>query len=301
MQKGSSQPGIPEGTAVHWSSTAHRQSRWDWRAVGNFVGGGTGTGLLVAATLLAPSIQAYRVQAALGLGIIGLGLLCIMAKLGRPTRALNIFRHVQTSWMTREAFAMPTLFGCGALSLWQSEVGLMAIGATLSALFFLYCQARILEEAKGIPAWSEQKIVPLILATGLAEGAGLAALCAAVVPGSVSRALAGLLLVALVLRHVAWRRYRRGLDVTGTPRETIGVLQSFAGGFELAGQWLPLVLLVAGMWFGDTALVTLAAVAGLIATATGWALKYTIVVRAAFYQRKSFPLSAIMPLGRAGD
>jgi len=197
MQKGSSQPGIPEGTALHWSSTAHRQSRWDWRAVGNFVGGGTGTGLLVAATLLAPSIQAYRVQAALGLGIIGLGLLCIMAKLGRPTRALNIFRHVQSSWMTREAFAMPTLFGCGALSLWQSEVGLMAIGATLSALFFLYCQARILEEAKGIPAWSEQKIVPLILATGLAEGAGLAALCAAVVPGSVSRALAGLLLVAL--------------------------------------------------------------------------------------------------------
>jgi len=60
------------------------------------------------------------------------------------------------------------------------------------------------------------------------------------------------------------------------------------------------VLLVAGMWFGDTALVTLAAVAGLIATATGWALKYTIVVRAAFYQRKSFPLSAMMPSGRAG-
>ena len=27
------------GTATQWSSTAHLQTRWDWRAVGNFVGG----------------------------------------------------------------------------------------------------------------------------------------------------------------------------------------------------------------------------------------------------------------------
>jgi phenylacetyl-CoA:acceptor oxidoreductase subunit 2 len=300
MQKVSSQPGVPEGTAVQWSSTTHRQSRWDWRAVGNFVGGGTGTGLLVSATLLAPTIQSYRVQAALGLGIIALGLLCIMAKLGRPRRALNIFRHVQSSWMTREAFAMPTLFGCGALSLWQPDVGLMAIGASLSALFFLYCQALILREAKGIPAWSEPKIVPLILATGLAEGAGLAALCAAVVPGSVSRELGALLLVALVLRDVAWRRYRKALDVTGTPRETIDVLDNFSVGFERAGQWLPVTLLVAGVWFGNASLEVLAAIAGVLATGTGWSLKYTLVVRAAFYRRKSFSLSAMMATGSAG-
>lgn len=297
MPHTSIQPELLKGTATQWSSTAHLQTKWDWRAVGNFIGGGTGAGLLLSATWLAPSIQAYRVQAALGLAIVALGLLCIMAKMGRPTRAFNIFRHVQTSWMTREGFAMPTLFGCGALSLWQPTVGLMAVGATLSALVFLYCQARILEKAKGIPAWSDPRIVPLIITTGLAEGTGLAALSAAFLPTGVSPALAGLLLGALVLRHISWRRYCRSLNVAGTPRETLRVLGSFGGNFEVSGHWLPGVLIVAGTGLGGSALTGLVATAGLIIAATGWSLKYTIVTRAAFFHRKSFSLSAA--LGRA--
>lgn len=294
-----SQPDLLRGTATQWSSTAHLQTKWDWRAVGNFIGGGTGAGLLLSATLLAPSIEAYRVQAALGLLVVALGLLCIMAKMGRPTRAFNIFRHVQTSWMTREGFAMPTLFGCGTLSLFQSGVGAMAVGATLSALFFLYCQARILGESKGIPAWSDPRIVPLILTTGLAEGAGLATLCAAFMPGSVSTSLAGLLLAALALRYLAWHRYRKGLSVDEIPRETFAVLGQFSGNFEVSGHGLPAALLIAGLVLGGTATTGLAATAGLIAAVTGWSLKYTLVTRAAYYYRKSFSLSAMMAQGRA--
>jgi hypothetical protein len=59
-------------------------------------------------------------------------------------------------------------------------------------------------------------------------------------------------------------------------------------------------LLVAGVWFGNASLEVLAAIAGVLATGTGWSLKYTLVVRAAFYRRKSFSLSAMMATGSAG-
>ncbi len=40
------------------------------------------------------------------------------------------------------------------------------------ALVFVYCQGRMLQAARGIPAWREPLLVPLIVVTGLAEGAG---------------------------------------------------------------------------------------------------------------------------------
>ena len=45
--------------------------------------------------------------------------------------------------------------------------------AAALALVFVYCQARILQAAKGIPAWREPLLVPLIVITGVTEGAGL--------------------------------------------------------------------------------------------------------------------------------
>lgn len=86
MNSALSDPPLP-GTAVEWSGAAHRQTKWDWRAVANFIGGGTGAGLLLVAVLAAPSALAFRIQFGLGLAVIALGLLCIMAKLGRPGRA----------------------------------------------------------------------------------------------------------------------------------------------------------------------------------------------------------------------
>ena len=53
MNSALSDPPLP-GTAVEWSGAAHRQTKWDWRAVANFIGGGTGAGLLLVAVLAAP-------------------------------------------------------------------------------------------------------------------------------------------------------------------------------------------------------------------------------------------------------
>lgn len=281
------------GTAAEWSGSAHLQTKWDWRAVGNFIGGGSGAGLLLSAVLTASSPLSYRIQAGLGLAIIALGLLCIMAKMGRPSRAFNIFRQVETSWMTREGFAMPTLFGCGLVALWQGGAGPMAWLATASALFFLYCQANILREARGIPAWSAPGIIPLFLAGGMAEGFGLVVLASSLMPGGVSRLQVVLLLVALCLRYGAWRRYRTSLAATNVPRETLSVIDGFNGSFAVSGHGLPVALTAMALLLGEPALTGLAASAGLIATASGWHMKFVLVTRAGFFYRKSLSLARL--------
>ncbi len=282
-----------------WTAAPGQYTRWDWRAAANFVGGGTGAGMLLAATLFAPSTASYRVQAGLGLAIVAIGLLCIMAKLGRPARALNIFRHAKGSWMTREGFAMPTLFGCGALSLWQPAIGAMAVIATLSALVFLYCQARILNDAKGIPAWSIAEIVPLIIVTGLAEGVGLAAATTAFVPGVPTAGGIVLLVVAVVLRHVAWRRYRAALVRADAPAAALAALAAHARRWLPAGDGLPLLLAAAGIVFGGTAGTVLVAAGGVLAALGGWAFKVTLLTRAGHYRPKSVSLAAGLARARA--
>ena len=73
--------------------------------------------------------------------------------------------------------APPLLFS-GLIALLSGSVVVLWLGALL-AMLFLYCQARILNAAKGIPAWRQKLVVPLMIVTGLTEGAGLLALLAA--------------------------------------------------------------------------------------------------------------------------
>lgn len=81
------------------------QSSWDARAAGNFMAGGAGSGLIVAAALGGGPAWLFLAGAA----IVGIGLLCVWAEIGRPWRALNVFFHPRTSWMTREAIVAPAL------------------------------------------------------------------------------------------------------------------------------------------------------------------------------------------------
>ena len=144
-----------------------QQTNWDWRAAGNFMGGGAGAGLVVWSVLSG----AHPALLVIGLALIGAGLLCVWAEIGRPLRALHVFFNPQTSWMTREGLVAMLLMPVGLASavLWPQ----LAPAAALLAVGFIYCQARILHMAKGIPAWREPRVVPLIVATGLVEGGGL--------------------------------------------------------------------------------------------------------------------------------
>jgi Fe-S-cluster-containing dehydrogenase component len=148
------------------------QQHWDWRAAGNFICGGSGGGLVLFAGLAGLAGVEVRPQLAAGLLLVALGLLCVWFEIGRPWRALNVFRHIRSSWMTREASVALALFGAGVLALYTAHPAAQAL-AGLCGLAFVYAQARILAADKGIPAWRHARCAPLVLGTGLAEGAGL--------------------------------------------------------------------------------------------------------------------------------
>ncbi|MBM5812124.1 MAG: phenylacetyl-CoA:acceptor oxidoreductase [Gammaproteobacteria bacterium] len=267
-----------------------RQTNWDWRAATNFIAGGAGGGLLLAAAGASQAGGDVRIPVLLALALIGLGLTCVWFEIGRPWRALNVYRHIQTSWMTREAAVAPFLFAAGGLLLLTAQVALAWLTGLLG-LAFLYSQARMLRADKGIPAWRHPRCLPVVVSTGLTEGAGLLVLTHALVltDFGVGPALApersgwlvpGLVLL-LALRLALWRAYLAGLAGPGIPDGTRRELHAINSGFAAAGHWLPVVLALAA-WAGAPAAATLLLLAALLAVASGWHLKYTLVRRAAF-------------------
>ncbi|ROR32498.1 NrfD/PsrC family molybdoenzyme membrane anchor subunit [Inmirania thermothiophila] len=262
-------------------ATPWLQNHWDWRAAGNFCGGGAGTGALILAALAADSPAEARILALLGIALVGAGLSLVWAELGRPLRALNVFFHPQTSWMTREAMAaVPLALAALATALTGSRT-LLALAALFAAVF-LYCQARILHAAKGIPAWRVPQIVPLILATGLAEGAGLLAAAALALP--LPDWIGPLLALLVLARFVAWRRYFGHLTAPGNaPVAAADVLRRLHPPLVMGGHAAPVALLLLGAVVAPLQGPAVAA-AGVVTWLAGWWMKYAIVTRAAYNQ-----------------
>lgn len=261
------------------------QTNWDWRAAGNFMFGGTGSGLLlmtVAATF--PAIPPLPLGLA-ALAFVALGLTLVWFELGRMERPLNVFFHPQTSWMTREAFVAVAVFLLAVFGVLFSSP--LAIGAAaLAALGFLYCQAKILMASKGIPAWREPAIVPLVVVTGLTEGTGLLLLMLAALGNPVPWAVF-VLLGLLAVRGVAWTSYRARFTGESVPPETRRALGDVHLPFMLGGNVLPAVLVVLAL-IAPSAARSLTAIAGLLAAIAGWYLKFVIVTGAAQVQGYAF-------------
>jgi phenylacetyl-CoA:acceptor oxidoreductase subunit 2 len=249
---------------------ANLQRYWDWRAVGNFSGGGTGTGLVVAAALAwatgAPSMLALVA----GLGFVGLGLLFVWFEIGRPWRAINVFFHPHTSWMTREALLGPPLMAAGAAALFLDFRFVFL--AALFAAGYLYCQARMLHASRGIPAWCQKELPLLIVATGLAEGTGLYLVIA-----EPSAAMIAAALLAGIFREVVREIYRRGLIQSKAPAGTLAWFSLPAENVLSAGRLASIIFLALALIGWRTA-----ALGGLLAVVTGWGLKFMLITRAAY-------------------
>jgi phenylacetyl-CoA:acceptor oxidoreductase subunit 2 len=238
-------------SAMNWL-----QRHWDARAAANFMLGGAGSGLMVAALFVAdPSVPVI-----ISLVLIASGLTAVWLETGRKLRALHVFFNPFTSWMTRESFAALLLFPLGVGALYLPS---MLAFAAAAAAAFLYCQARILRASKGIPAWRAPEVVPLIVLTGLAEGAGIALVF------SSNTSLLIVFSVAVIGRAIAWWRYRAAVRTSA---------------LEPAGKAL--------VWIGTLAALALVVVpplAGLAALAAGAWLKFALVTRASFNQGFSLP------------
>jgi phenylacetyl-CoA:acceptor oxidoreductase 26-kDa subunit len=232
------------------------QTSWDLRAAANFMLGGAGSGLLVFSALFDSPLSVL-----LGLALIAAGLGAVWLEIGRKLRALHVLFNPFTSWMTRESFAALLVFLLGFGAFFVAPAAPLA---SLAALAFLYCQARILRAAKGIAAWRAPEVVPLILFTGLAEGAGLALFFDG------GDTMLALFAAAVLVRAYAWRRYRQAVR---------------SPALELPGRTL--------VWAGTGAALALLLVvpqaAGALALATGMWLKLALVTRASFNQGFSLP------------
>ena len=253
-----------------------QQQSWDARAAANFMCGGAGCGLIV----FAAGAGGPRWLLLAGAALVGLGLVSVFLEIGRPLRAANVLRHPGRSWMTREAMVAPVLFATVAAA-WFGGPRVAWLAAPV-ALAFVYCQGRMLQAAKGIPAWREPLTVPLIVATGLAEGGGLWLLLAAT---------AG---PAAMLPWLAWRRRLRA-----APRALAAI--------DRAGHAFKAATLLAGV--AAVAAVTsplppgflaaLQVLAGGLALAGGLWFKFTLVTRGAYNQGFALPRLPVRGVRRA--
>lgn len=258
-----------------------QQTQWDWRAVGNIAGGGAGGGLIVFATLSGAQGPALTWLLLGGVALIGLGLGCVWLEIGRPLRALNVFFNARTSWMSREAFVATLLMPVALAG--ATVLPALAWPAAALALGFVYCQSRMLNSARGIPAWREPLTVPLLVATGLTEGAGLFWLFAAW-SGQGTQALWAALGVLLSLRFVLGVLWYRRLARSLGPRALAAVNQ--AGHIFNAASLLPLIIVLGVLatpltpaWSG-----ALQALAGALAALGGAGFKFMLITRASFNQ-----------------
>lgn len=247
-----------------------QQTNWDWRAAANFMLGGTGAGLMIAAALIQNQTPYPLILALL---LVGGGLGAVWLEIGRKLRAIHVFFNPRTSWMTRESFAALLLFVFSSIELFfHSREALGA--AALAALAFVYCQARILRAAKGIPAWRAPQVVALIMTTALVEGTGLLMLM------NPDLLATSLFTTAVIARAVAWSRYRAALKQPGSK----AALESAGKALMQIGTIAPLALVLGAVFLPQAAML-----AGIAAILTGWWLKFVLLTRAAFNQGFALP------------
>ena len=273
--------GTRRGASVTTNIGQVLQASWDWRAAGNFVLGGTGGALLLIAGFATLPEPPHPLMGSLAVALVGMGLLLVWAEIGRPWRFLHVFFHPRTSWMTREAGVAAVLVALAVPGLALNAPVVMAVAGAVG-LVFVYCQARILKASRGIPAWREPAIVPLILATGLSEGAALLFLLTTAVAQPIPW-FGDLLLGLVVIRATAIAFYLRSLSRAKAPAATLAVLRRAGLLFLGAGTIVPLALIVVEVsisTYADTGII----LACILILISGWHLKFTIVSRAAHVQ-----------------
>jgi phenylacetyl-CoA:acceptor oxidoreductase 26-kDa subunit len=283
-----------------YGPTPWLQRHWDGRAAANFIGGGLGSGLLVAAAAAHWLDWPWRLALLVGVVAIGIGLFCVWLEIGRPWRAMNVFINPRTSAMSRESMAAVTAFAIAGVAFvtdlrWASAV------TAVAALYFVWCQARMLRAARGIPAWRHPAIVPLVVGSAVADGVAVYAVlqlpARVFAPVGQIGLLVASLLALVVVRWWLWHRYRLQLGGSASPqlRAVLDRLAQVQRRAHLAaGALLVLALAV------PLAAPVLVAVAGSVAATAGAWLRFALIRRAAFNQGFALPRLPVRGTARQG-
>jgi phenylacetyl-CoA:acceptor oxidoreductase subunit 1 len=267
------------------------QRFWDLRAAMNFTLGGLGSGLAVAA--FATSVTAgMRTSLLLGLyalagALMAVGLAFVFFEIGRKRRFLYALRRPQSSWMAREVYIVAAFYPLLAANLLLAAP-ILHVAVALAAAAFLYCQARILHAGKGIPAWRAPLVPSMLIASGLAEGAGLGLAITALAEGSGAPMtfLAALGLALAAVNAVLWTAYRRRAEAYGIGVLARRVIAHLTPPLHGIGHALPALCFILGLAFGAPAAAALGGIAAMLGGAL-W--KIVLITRAAFYQDLALP------------
>ena len=273
-----------------------RQTFWDWRAMMNFILGGMASGLMVVAWFAHAvgmvSTEALCTIDAFAAVVMAVGLFFVFLKIGRKARFLYVLLRPQTSWMTRETWCVALIYpALGAAFVWPGAAqGALALVA-LAAAGFLYCQARILHSAKGIPAWRAPLMPAMLLATGLFEGLGLLGVLSLLegmrAEPATALAAAGLLLV--LVNTWAWRCYVDSAKANGIGPLARRDLAAASPYVHAIGHAVPAALYLLCLAV-TAASPVLAALAGLAAVAGGALWKFVVITRACHQQGFALPM-----------
>ena len=268
-----------------------RQTFWDMRAAMNFIMGGIGSGTVVMTyliSLMIPINNAELTQINLISGIIiAIGLFFVWLKIGRKLRAPLAILRPQTSWMSREIYAVGLLFLSIGLGFVYPSPILYAAAAT-GAAAFLYCQGRILHSGKGIPSWRVSQMPSMLIATGLLEGTGLFVLLSFTwgTEISTSSPILALAILLILLNSFLWRRYMRNLKTWGIGPIDRNILNRITPKLYITGYILPLILFGA-IFLNFTPLSLLAQIAGFLTIMGGVLWKAIVITQACHMQNFS--------------
>jgi phenylacetyl-CoA:acceptor oxidoreductase subunit 2 len=202
--------------------------------------------------------------------------------------------------MAREAWIAAIFFPLAALAAWLESPAMMIPAATVG-LGFLFSQAMILKEARGIPAWRTPRIVPLILITGLAEGSGLFLAVSALLPSlsQMVQMTAASAVTLAALRACAWRSYLGDLTKGGAPTRSLAVLDALRPWFFVLGLAVP-SMLIAVAFLAPAVQTPLFFFAAIGIFAAGVALKLVVVTRAGYNQGFALAHTPVRGCGIAG-
>jgi len=274
----------PPGSAL----TGKLQTFWDMRAAMNFIMGGLGSGAVVFAYLLSLAdpvpFGGLRMIFTIAAGIMGVGLFFVWLKIGRKLRAAYVVLRPDTSWMSREVYAV-AVFGAGLFGAWAMPHPAWLALAALGAAAFLYAQARILQASKGIPAWRTRRMIWMLVLSGLAEGAGLNAVIAGLFPEILPAGFA-LPIAAVVLVVIAaslWRGYVDGAKASGIGAAARRVLIKATPRLYVFGHLAPIVGYF-GLIAWTQAPIWLFILPGVLAIAGGAYWKAIVITRAGHFQ-----------------
>lgn len=270
------------------------QKFWDWRAAMNWCFGGLSSGFAFLSWvaylggLIPGATLAWMNFAAAGL--MSIGLFFVFLKIGRKMRFWRAISRPHTSWMTRELYVVALFFPAVLAGLVFVHPIAFAV-AGLTALAFLWCQAKILHMARGIPAWRVSLMPWMIVVTGLAEGLGLLIMTGAVVPGVSAHhpvALAvGLLIV--VANALLWQNYRSGAKAAGIPPLARKVIDELTPGLHAVGHVMPLVALILLFAFGGPLGSLIGLAGGVMMIIGGFYWKFAVITRASHQQGFAMP------------